>query len=96
MSRFARQVARATPIRTELEQKGYTRDAVVVHCVVCNKSEVCKWSRNKTPGKNFGRPLIEIPPDWKVILTYGDSKQDLLCPDCDPNELQEGVLLHGA
>jgi hypothetical protein len=75
-----------THIRTELERKGYTKDSVVVHCCVCQKPVTCKWSRNKTPGMNFGRPLIELPEDWKVIMTYGFTKQDVCCPDCTIEE----------
>lgn len=87
--------ARVAPIRSELQRKGYTKDAVVVKCCVCRKEVVCKWTRNTTPGINYGRPLIQLPDDWKVILTYGTTKQDTCCPNCDPNDIKEGVLLLG-
>lgn len=79
--------------RSELEQKGYTKDAVIVSCCVCKKSVTCKWSRNSQRGMNYGRPMIELPEDWKVILTYGSTKQDVCCPNCTPDDLGEGILL---
>lgn len=80
-------------VRTELEVKGYNSDVVYVRCIQCRRKATCKWKRNPTPGKNYGRPMIELPEDWKVIFTYGDSKQDVMCDRCDPQELQEGILL---
>lgn len=85
----------AHPLNTELQRKGYTKDSVLVSCSVCAKTEVCKWTRNKTPGMNYGRPLIELPEDWKVILTYGSTKQDVCCQDCTPDDLKEGILVRG-
>lgn len=84
-----------SPIRTELQQAGYTKDAVVVECAnpSCDHKVTCKWTRNQEPGRNFQRPIIQIPDDWRVVFTYGSDKQDVLCPTCDPAELPEGILL---
>lgn len=90
-----RQAASTAPLRTELADKGYTKDAVVVECAnpYCDHKVVCKWTRCTTRGINFGRPVIEIPPDWTAVLTYGASKQDVLCPSCDISDLPQGILL---
>lgn len=87
--------SQASPIRTELQQKGFTKDAVVVECANprCDHKVTCKWTRNPEPGRNFQRPIIQLPEDWQVVLTYGTDKQDVLCPDCHPGDLPEGILL---
>jgi len=84
-----------TRSRVELIEKGYTKDRVLVECCCCHRRVECKWKRNTTPGINYGRPLIELPEDWKVIVTYGSTKQDVLCNTCDYEEFKEhmGIIL---
>lgn len=69
-----------------LAEDGFTSDRVEVACDVCGRKVVCKWRRNDAPGINNGRPLIELPDDWKVMLTYGTTKQDVICDRCHPYE----------
>lgn len=66
---------------------GYTKDTVDIKCEVCGKEETCHWTRNKTPGMNLGRPMIELPDDWKVIMDFVKGEQKPLCPNCHPEEL---------
>lgn len=80
-------------IGTTLEVNGYTKDAVIVECANprCDHKVTCKYTR-RTEGRNVGQPLIQIPEDWKVCYTYGDTKQDVLCPTCGVSDLPGGSL----
>ena len=80
-------MSRVKPLGSELQRKGYTKDVVVISCANCGKKVTCKWERNMTPGIHFGRPRIHIPEDWKVMYTMGDTKQEVLCDKCMPQEV---------
>ena len=75
---------------SELDEKGYTKDKVRIYCEVCGKKADCKYTRNMQRGINYGRPLIQTPDDWKIVMTLGESKQKVLCENCHPEELERG------
>lgn len=72
---------------------GYTKDIVTIECRVCHTKVNCKWKRNRTRGIHFGRPMIELPDDWKVIYDFGSREQAPVCGNCEVRETPGHPLL---